>query len=72
MTTKRADSALYEFMRLLGESWYTSNKIYYALRAFGWTCRVGENEFANVDPKVLEHINKSNFYVRRKTNVKRK
>jgi len=64
MSTKDADRALYEFSRLLGESWYTSNKVYYALRSFGWICRVGENEFSRVDPKVIEHINKSNFYVK--------
>ena len=71
MSTKDADRALYEFMRLLGESWYTSNKVYYALRGFGWITKVGKNEFDTVDPKVLEHINKSNFYVRGKTDVKR-
>ena len=72
ISTKCADRALYEFMRLLGEGWYTSNKVYYALRAFGWTTRVGENEFAKVDPKVIEYINKSNFYVKGVKDVDRK
>ena len=31
MSTKECDEALYKFMILLGESWYTSNKVYYSL-----------------------------------------
>jgi len=63
MSTKKCDKALYEFMIMLGESWYTSNKVYYSLRGFGWTARVGDNVFAKVDPKVIKYICDSNNYV---------
>ena len=64
LSTKTADMVLYKFMIMLGESWYTSNKVYYNLRMFGWTAKIGPNEFATIDPKVIEYINKSNFYVK--------
>jgi len=70
LSTKTADAALYEFMRLLGESYYTSKKVYWALRMFGWTAKIGENEFGSVDPKVIEYICKSNFYIKEPEDVK--
>ncbi len=62
MSTKEADTALYEFSRMLGESWYTSNKVYYSLRSFGWTTKVGNNEFSKIDHKVIDYICESNSY----------
>lgn len=62
--TKKADKALYEFMRMFGESWYTSNKVYYALRGFGWAVTVGPNIYSKIDPKVIDHICKSNKYIK--------
>jgi len=50
-------------MILLGESWYTSNKVYYSLRGFGWTASVGKNRFVEVDTKVIKYICGSNNYV---------
>ena len=64
-TTQQCDEILYLLMRLFGEGWYTSNKVYYALRSLGWTCSVGDNVTAQVKPGVIEHINKSNFYVKK-------
>ena len=66
LSTKKSDKVLYEFMRLLGESWYTSNKVYYALRAFGWTASIGPNSYSKIDPKVIDHICKSNKYIKTK------
>lgn len=66
LSTKTSDKALYEFMRLLGESWYTSRKVYYGLRSFGWAVTVGPNQFAKIDPEVIEYINKSNLYIKTK------
>ncbi len=63
LTTAECDMALYEFMILLGEGWYTSNKIYYSLRGFGWTASVGKNRRVEVDVRVIEYICTSNNYV---------
>ena len=63
-STQKCDEILYLLMRQFGEGWYTSNKVYYALRSLGWTCSVGDNVIAKVKPDVIEHINKSNFYVK--------
>jgi len=63
ISTKTADKALYKFMRLLGESRYTSKKVYYGLRLFGWTAKIGPNQFQKIDPKVIDHICKSNLYI---------
>ncbi len=69
LSTKDCDTALYEFMRFLGEGWYTSQKDYWALRSFGWTAKVGANQFVEVDKKVIEYINKSNFFIKENENV---
>jgi len=63
MSTKNCDMVLYLLMRILGESWYTSNKVYYALRSFGWTASVGDNRRVEVDQRVIEYICKCNNYV---------
>ena len=67
MPTAACDMALYEFMILLGESWYTSNKVYYSLRCFGWTASVGKNRFVEVDDMVIKYICDSNNYVEKHT-----
>ena len=60
VTTKEADKALYELGLFCGESWYTMNKVYYALRCFGRFASVGENEYALIDQDVIEYINTCN------------
>lgn len=60
MSTKKCDKVLYDLSRQLGESWYTSNKVYYSLRVAGWTASIGVNKFAEIDPKVIQYIVDSN------------
>jgi hypothetical protein len=62
LPTKQCDEVLYKLSRDLGESWYTSKKVYYSLRSFGWVANVGDNKFSKVDPKVLKYICDSNNY----------
>jgi len=63
MKTKKCDKVLYILSIQLGESWYTSNKVYYSLRGFGWTASVGDNQFSKVDPKVIQYIIDSNKFI---------
>ena len=60
VTRKVADKVLYEIGRQHGESWYTANKIYYAVRSFGWTAAAGANTYVPVSRATLDFVANSN------------
>jgi hypothetical protein len=60
ISRKVADKVLYEIGRQHGESWYTANKIYYAVRSFGGWAASGPNIYKPVSREVLEFVANSN------------
>ncbi len=58
---KVADEVLYQIGRFCGESWYTANKIYYAVRMFGWMANGEPNHFAGVSAITVLKIVEDNL-----------
>jgi hypothetical protein len=58
VSRKVADQVLYQLSRHYGESWYTSRKIYYAVRSMGWTASMTPNVYVGISGNtVLKVIN---------------
>lgn len=57
-----SDQILYIISRMYEVSLYESNKVYYSVRAFGWTVAKEENRFEFVSRDVIDYVCESNRY----------
>lgn len=58
---KTADKLLYEIGRLYHEGWYTAQKIYRSVRAFGWMASNSDNRYEDISIDSVIYVLQSNY-----------